>query len=852
MTMQRFLIIMLLILAAHAVNAQHYDGYVISDDNKPLKGVSVILLDTIKQTLSFTRTKGDGKFEVNHADTAQAGYIVLSCMGYERDTIGVRTMKQGDTYMLYSKTFEMKEVKVTARRIRERGDTLNYSINSFMQKQDRKLSDVLKNMPGITVQSDGRIMFEGKPINKFYIEGMDLMGNNYSVASENLAAKKVKKVQVLKNHQPIKMLRDMTFSESAALNIVLQEDAKNIFQFTGDLSIGTTLQGKAKIIGNEGVVGMLFSKKKQSFNVYKFDNTGENLNFKQEAIEMMERMKGTHQSQIISDLSTLAPNIDDTRSRFNRSHLFNSNWLWKVKGGNDMRLQLNAYTERTKGSLIQRTRYKDIENLPEQIEERRVMKYSTRLRGDIQYKVNGEKVYFDNNLRIAGMFGHSNSSTMLNGEGVKQYVRPGELDITDNLYFRHKLKSGKDYSLNTSLGYNLQPGKLLLLDNTFQTHTLQTFMWKAGTGYQKRISFFTLSCDLSANITARSLKLKNTLTDISHNYLTTYTSISPTLTYNRGMLRTSLSLPVGLDTRSYNKMNKEAVTLRPGLSVVLKPIRDVELSGSYKYNMGISDYMAVDTISLFSTYTMINKGMGRFNRTYGNVVSLQTTYRNLLGGFFASLLCQYTASYNSIVYAREYSDGFFYSHATDLRSNNYGWYLLGRAEKSFSWGHSLISSMVSMMHNNYMMMYGGSLLPAMYSNKSFSLSLRMQPLEWFSFTLSNALRDTRQGGRHGNDLIPKTSFQTYTLNGNIYFMPGEWQFEVRNSFEHSTHEGIPNVFFTDIGLSWRPKNYELGLQVRNLWGKNEYTTSVVSNLQYSFSYSQLRNREILLRFAFNM
>lgn len=149
-------------------------------------------------------------------------------------------------------------------------------------------------------------------------------------------------------------------------------------------------------------------------------------------------------------------------------------------------------------------------------------------------------------------------------------------------------------------------------------------------------------------------------------------------------------------------------------------------------------------------------------------------------------------------------------------------------------------------------MYGGRLLPAMYSNKSFSLSLRMQPLEWFSFTLSNALRDTRQGGRHGNDLIPKTSFQTYTLNGNIYFMPGEWQFEVRNSFEHSTHEGIPNVFFTDIGLSWRPKNYELGLQIKNLWGKNEYTTSVVSNLQYSFSYSQLRNREILLRFAFNM
>lgn len=63
-----------------------------------------------------------------------------------------------------------------ADRIREQGDTIIYNVGSFAQQQDRSIGDVLKRMPGIDVANHGKIQYQGEDINKFYIEGSDLLG----------------------------------------------------------------------------------------------------------------------------------------------------------------------------------------------------------------------------------------------------------------------------------------------------------------------------------------------------------------------------------------------------------------------------------------------------------------------------------------------------------------------------------------------------------------------------------------------------------------------------------------------------------------------------------------------------
>jgi hypothetical protein len=106
----------------------------------------------------------------------------------------------------------------------------------FAQPQDRSIADVMSKMPGLEIKPNGQIEYNGMAINKFYIEGLDLMGNKYALASNNLNRRHVKSVEILKNHQPIAALRGKSFSEQAAINLVLEDNAK--WHLTGTADLG--------------------------------------------------------------------------------------------------------------------------------------------------------------------------------------------------------------------------------------------------------------------------------------------------------------------------------------------------------------------------------------------------------------------------------------------------------------------------------------------------------------------------------------------------------------------------------------------------------------------------------------
>lgn len=237
--MRYFLVTILSFVVSLTTTAQTYKGKVVDESGKPLCSASVVLLaDGGRTTLNFTRTAGDGSFTLSESgkDGKRAESILFSYIGYARDTISVKDFRQGQTIIMHEKSVIIKETKIRAPRVSQRGDTLTYLVNSFKQKQDRTIADVIKKMPGLQVGEDGTITYQGKQINKFYIEGLDMLGSKYSQASENISADKVKSVQVYERHQPVKLLRDVTFSDQAALNIVLTDDARNVWQGLADMS----------------------------------------------------------------------------------------------------------------------------------------------------------------------------------------------------------------------------------------------------------------------------------------------------------------------------------------------------------------------------------------------------------------------------------------------------------------------------------------------------------------------------------------------------------------------------------------------------------------------------------------
>lgn len=106
---------------------------------------------------------------------------------------------------------------------------------------------------------------------------MDLLGSKNSQATENISTGKVKTVQVMRNHEPVNMLRDTRISEQAAQNIVLTDAAKNVWQGTAAISMGVTAQQGTDILGDIRLRVMIFSRKMQSISMYKYNNTGKDI-----------------------------------------------------------------------------------------------------------------------------------------------------------------------------------------------------------------------------------------------------------------------------------------------------------------------------------------------------------------------------------------------------------------------------------------------------------------------------------------------------------------------------------------------------------------------------------------------
>src|SRR5690606_25288856 len=116
----------------------------------------------------------------------------------------------------------------------------------------------------------GQITYMGEPIEKYYIEGMDLLEGRYSLANESISANDVSQVEILENHQSIKVLDSLIGSERTSINIKL----KNNISLSGKAEIGSGFSpGLLKV----GITPLLFSKNRQTFASYQYNNTGHDL-----------------------------------------------------------------------------------------------------------------------------------------------------------------------------------------------------------------------------------------------------------------------------------------------------------------------------------------------------------------------------------------------------------------------------------------------------------------------------------------------------------------------------------------------------------------------------------------------
>ncbi|MCK0132158.1 carboxypeptidase-like regulatory domain-containing protein [Flavobacteriaceae bacterium F08102] len=239
--MSRFKIFFFLLFISTITFSQvKVTGMVKDSIGNPLNLANVIAVNQDSKAIeSYNITNAKGVYTLNLAkNTAyklSVSFIGMKTIQYELTTQEVAINKD---FQLEEDAGALDEVAITYKiPLKISGDTLIYDADSFKNSTDKKLEDVLKNMPGFEVTKDGDIKFEGKKITTITVEGKRFFDGSSKLASKNIPAGVLDKIEVLKNHDNISQLSGVRDnSENIAINIKLKEGKKN-FWF-GDLMAG--------------------------------------------------------------------------------------------------------------------------------------------------------------------------------------------------------------------------------------------------------------------------------------------------------------------------------------------------------------------------------------------------------------------------------------------------------------------------------------------------------------------------------------------------------------------------------------------------------------------------------------
>lgn len=311
-------------------------------DAKTGEGVAYVTcksLDAADSLLAYTMTAGDGTFNLPLPNGTAT--VEFTLIGYDKKR--VRTPEAGLNMhvSLTPSAIMLKELTVKALPIERRQDTINYNVAAFQGKEDRYIEDVLRKLPGVEVAADGSISYNGKSINKFNIEGQDLLGNQYNQATRNLPADAVATVQIMENDQPVRALKDRVPSDKATLNIKLKQDYR-LHPF-GEASGG--IGGFDGVSWDNRLTLVNIGRKNQIMLTARMDNSGVNLSGN--TAEHFDASDPYNYEPLPPDMTavggTSKPPVSEKRYLRNKSYSVGLNMLRRVGSYGSLRANLSYY-----------------------------------------------------------------------------------------------------------------------------------------------------------------------------------------------------------------------------------------------------------------------------------------------------------------------------------------------------------------------------------------------------------------------------------------------------------------------------------------------------------------------------
>ena len=853
--MTRFFIYLLfLFVAVSAVAQVNVSGTVVDkESNEPLTGASVIVKGADGKIKQYTTSKGDGGFAMSQPSVAGCR-LEVSMMGFAKKTIPLDSVSFPLTVYLEPGITLLKEVTVKADRIREQGDTITYNVGSFAQQQDRSIGDVLRRMPGINVEQSGKIQYQGEDINKFYIEGSDLLGGKYGIATNGISHEDVGAVEVMENHQPMQVLSGISFSDKAAINLRLKNKAKATWSFHGDAGGGYSWQPDGAIWDGE-LFAMAVMPNFQNITTFKTNNIGEDLSA--QATDFFASRRGTDLSRYVSVSLPGVPNLSRKRTLFNRSALVSTNALWKL-GRGEFKAQIDYSFNRVTAEAASVTTYFLNDGNRVVTEDRNGVDRSHSLSGKFIYELNQKTAFINNTMKTNidwddVRLGVTGSLPNDQTASLPDYYVGNDFKIIKRFNGKHLvtfISKNEWESLPQTLSVSINDG---LMRQHVKDHAFYT---NESAAYAFSVKGITISLEGGVKGYFRSLNTQlpdmpeeipgETANVLNTNYLTVYAT--PKFEYWVKRVNFSLNAPVSFAHYTFDQAiaNRSEVYFSPSLSMNWKPNNRFEMSVSGGTGRLPMDLSLIQPGYVMTNYRSFRRGVDDFYNSSSQRVSGRLSYKHARRGIFANAMVLQSWSHRPYTLAQQlYGDYVVYSYA-DAKSDGQMLMASGNIGKTLDFMRGSANINGSFSRNESHLISENSSVNSVGTSWSVGAKINGSPLRWLSFDYRFSWASSRLA-MNGTNASWLGNMENELLLNIMPHRKWEWHISGEHYRNELTDDQFKNVFLLDTKVIFKlSKRLELSASLSNIFNQRTYNYTTYNQLTSFESQRWLRGRELLI------
>lgn len=840
-------------------------GSVNNSKGVPMDMVNVAIspIKSPKQLLSSSFTDDNGHYKLMVESDCDS--LILRASSIEIAPTFINIPNKSGTYNIVAddKTHELKEVIVKAKKIYSQGDTINYNVASFLSQNDQALADVLKKMPGITVAETGQVSYQGKPIKKFYIEGLDLMKGHYGIATNNIDPKNVATVQVLENHQDIKALKGLRPEEQASINIRLKEGVKGVFNLIATLGGGYSDEG----LWNNSVIATYFKRNSQFLATYKGNNSGEDL-----SQELYSFDNDYFRTSNIADISMpSAPGIDKRFYYFNRSHSATYNNVYRVGKSGEFGINAAYLNDRDSRQSYSSTTNALPDGVKNIIEEQMAgISKTSKAYGDLSYLLNNDHKYMKEQLKFDWSSTDANSWIHADDNDIDQLGKVDSYRLLNKFHLTNRDTKYSGYEIYSIINLEKRPHDLSVSPNLFNELI-------GGDVLQQNVDYRDLSTENRIGLLS-ALKIgdislhPNFFFDYHHNGLTSAlslnrndlrldklsTGVSADIAWKSRKFDVSLHLPIGykffnLKNRMENvTTDKSRVRIEPQFDLYYKINSSHTLSLKSAFNYSTPSIQNLYSSYILTSYRQLTAydvvGLFEGQNLYN---SISYKFKNILTMSFAGIDFSWNRQKPDVLYG-SYYDGLVErlisqrnSETADMLS------VTVNGSQGFDWQRLKIGLSATYSYLESPLLVQNSVMH--YTGHSFGISgdVSLSPFRWLSLSYEGKYYQSASRQK-GFERMPwlrtltNKAMLDFNLQGGV---------SLRTSLYHyynNMNAGDKSFLLLNAEARYTIRRFTFTLSCDNLLNRKEYLYSSRSALTESNCIYNIRQRSVLLKIRFRI